>query len=184
MLLDHCVCAWVPRVENRTRILVIRHQKESFKSTNTARLAALALRELRIVDYGAPGRPFDPAELEGEDVWTLFPGTGPPAAGAPRTLVVLDGTWAQARQMAHRIPRLSGLPRLALSPPAMAVTRLRQPPHPEGMSTIEAIATALTRLEGEAVGGPLLALHERYVEAVLRSRGAWAGPREDGDRDG
>ncbi|HVG58233.1 MAG TPA: DTW domain-containing protein, partial [Hyalangium sp.] len=35
-----CLCAQVPRLDTRTEFLVIRHNKEKEKSTNTARLAA------------------------------------------------------------------------------------------------------------------------------------------------
>lgn len=168
-------------MENRTKILVVRHYKEALKSTNTARLASLALTNMEIVDYGKMGAPFDPGLLEGEDIWTLFPDSGRSLPEKPpRTLVVLDGTWSQVRQMSHRVPRLSTLPRLSLAMSGAPTLRLRRPPHPDGMATIEAIALALSALEGPALGEPLLALHERYVEAVLRARGAW---REDG-RDG
>lgn len=177
-----CVCARVPRVENQTKILVVRHTKEAQKSTNTARLASLALSNMEIVDYGAQGHPFDLALLEGEAMWALFPDSVRPLPpGRPRTLVVIDGTWAQVRQMSHRVPRLSTLPRLSLSPPEAPTIRLRRPPHPDGMATIEAIGHALTLLEGAPVGEPLLALHEVYVEAVLRARGTWAEARDDSD---
>lgn len=172
VMLGHCVCAHIPTLPTTTRLLVVRHIKERHKSTNTARLAALALPNMRIVDYGAPDAPFDPTPLAEEDTWVLFPGGGSPVADhRPRTLVILDGTWAQARQMSHRIPGLGRLPRLSLEGPAAPVLRLRQPPHPEGMSTLEAIALALGQLEGAPAGEALLGLHARYVEAVLVARG-------------
>jgi len=168
----HCVCAHIPTLPTATRLLVVRHVKERHKSTNTARLASLALPALRIVDYGVQDSPFDEALLQGEDTWALFPGGGSALTDQrPRTLVILDGTWAQARQMSHRISRFGRLPRLSLEAPTAPVLRLRRPPHPEGMSTLEAIALALARLEGAAVGEALLSLHARYVQAVLGARG-------------
>ena len=171
-----CVCGSVPHLETRTRLVVVRHWKEQFKTTNTARLAALALPNLSIVDYGAPGNPFNLESLNLDTPWILFPdASSAPREDRPRTLIVLDGTWAQARQMAHRAPGLARLPRLALPPPVQAPARLRAPPHPDGMATIEALGHALRLLEGPEVGDALLDLHDLYVSAVLRTRTGGGG---------
>jgi len=58
-----CLCAEVPRLDTRTEFLVIRHNKEKEKSTNTARMAALSLSRCRVLTYGAPGQPFDPVQV-------------------------------------------------------------------------------------------------------------------------
>lgn len=169
-----CLCAEVPRVDTRTELLVIRHSKEASKSTNTARLAALALPRCRILPYGAPGQPpFDVSVLTGPDTWILFPDAPPPPPDAPppQRLVVLDGNWTQARRMYQRLPELRRLPGLALPPPPPDARRLRRSPHPYAMSTVEAIISALTLLEGEAVARPLEALHARMFERVMASRG-------------
>jgi DTW domain-containing protein YfiP len=168
-----CLCAEVPRLDTRTELILIRHHKEKEKSTNTARIAALALARCQLRPYGAPGEPFDGSELKAADTWLLFPGTQPPAPGAPlpRRLVVVDGNWSQARRMVHRVPALRVLPSLTLPPPAPDSRRLRRPPHPEGMSTLEAIAGALALLEGEEVARPLYELNERMIDRVLESRG-------------
>ena len=168
-----CLCDRVVRVRARTSVLILRHAKEAWKSTNTARLAALALEGAEIVAYGAPGRPLDGALLRGEGTWLLFPGMGrtPPPAGPPRRLVVLDGSWGQARRMVQRVAALRALPRLSLPPHRPDRARMRRPPSPEGLSTLEAIALALGRLEGEDVQRPLLDLYALAVERVLMTRG-------------
>ncbi|MCE9668138.1 DTW domain-containing protein [Myxococcus stipitatus] len=170
-----CLCAELPRIPTRTELLIIRHHKETLKSTNTARMAALALPHCRIVSYGSPGHPFDASLLEdADDTWLLFPDAQQtPAAHAPppRRLIVLDGSWGQARRMVQRVPALRRLPGLKLPPPPPDTRRLRRPPHPDGMSTLEAIAGALAYLEGDAVAEPLYALHERMFDQVMASRG-------------
>ncbi|MDY7229686.1 tRNA-uridine aminocarboxypropyltransferase [Hyalangium rubrum] len=168
-----CLCAEVPRIDTRTEFLVIRHNKEKEKSTNTARMAALALSRCQVLTYGAPGERFDASVLEQPDTWLLFPGAPAPApdASLPKRLVVLDGNWGQARRMVQRVPALRRLPGLTLPPPAPDTRRLRRPPHPEGMSTLEAMAGALAFLEGEEKAQQLYALHELMIDRVLESRG-------------
>ncbi|MBZ4407090.1 DTW domain-containing protein [Myxococcus sp. XM-1-1-1] len=183
-----CLCAELPSIPTRTELLVIRHHKETLKSTNTARMAALALPRCHIVSYGSPGQRFDASVLEDDgSTWLLFPDaqqTAAPEAEKPRRLIVLDGSWGQARRMVQRLPGLRRLPGLKLPPPPLDSRRLRRPPHPDGMSTIEAIAGALTYLEGEDVSRPLYDLHEKMIDRVLASRGRGPAPscdEDDGD---
>jgi DTW domain-containing protein len=167
-----CLCDQVPRIETKTQIFMIRHWKEQLKSTNTARLAALALPSLTLRDYGAPEAPFDEASVPA-DAWLLFPdgGSREPPAVLPKNLVVVDGTWKQARRIVHHVPALRAMPRLVLPPPRAGTHRLRQPPVAEGRSTLEAIAAALGKLEGEAVGEQLEKLHRLFVDRILSCRG-------------
>jgi DTW domain-containing protein len=156
-------------------VLVLRHGFESHKSTNTARIAALALPTLRVVEYD-PGAPPDLDALIGEaaPAWLLYPASGGEPVipeGAPRSLVVLDGTWTQTRKMSHKHPALLRLPRLSLPPGRVATRRLREAPSADARSTLEAIADALGALEGPQVSEPLHALHALMVERVLAARG-------------
>lgn len=158
-----CLCADIPRLETRVELLIVRHVKESWRTTNSARLAELALPRCRILDYGAQDAPLDPAEVLGPETWLLYPGAGPVAHGAPRRLVVLDGSWSQSRRMFRRIPGLSALPRLSLAPPVAPVVRLRQPPQAEGRATLEAIAAAMAQIEDPSVGEALARLYDGFV---------------------
>lgn len=171
-----CLCVEMPTVPTQTQFVVIRHFKEAFKTTNTARLAALAMPSLVIHDYGSRDVPFDPAVIPA-DAWLLFPSdTEHPAARlgidpAPSCVVVLDGTWGQARRMSHRLTALDALPRFSPRPSAIPPRRVRKPPHPGGMATIEAIARAVALLEGEREAALLDALFDSMVAAVKKQRG-------------
>lgn len=183
-----CLCAELPVVSTRTELLIIRHHKETLKSTNTARMAALAMPRCRIVSYGSPAERFDESTLEDDGAtWLLFPTTQQapaPDAALPKRLIVLDGSWGQAKRMVQRVPALRRLPSLMLPPPPADSRRLRRPPHPDGMSTLEAIAGAFAHLEGEDVARPLYALHELMIDRVLASRGRGPGlscDEDDGD---
>lgn len=169
-----CLCADTPTIATRTRIVIVRHSQERNRSSNSGRLAHLALSNSIIVDHGASdGQPARLPELDG--AWLLYP-LGPAAAAAPvpppATLVVLDATWSQARRMYRKLP-VRGLPVLRLPGETMASERLRESPGPGQLSTIEAIAHALRLLEGDAVATPLERLYELAVaraQASGRSR--------------
>lgn len=169
-----CLCAALPRVVTRTEILIVRHAAELRLTSNTARFAALSLPNSRILDY-AGRHHFDESVLREPGAVLLYNASGnaretslePP----PRRLIVLDGSFRQARRMYKRIEALRGMPELALRPPEVAPLRLREPPHAEGMSTLEAIAHALERLEGREVAAPLHALQIELVRRMDALRG-------------
>lgn len=181
----HCVCAAIPVVESAIEIVVIRHAREGWRSTGTARIAGLALPKLRFVDYGdaaLPARAELPALLL-PGACALYPSPEPtPAPPQLKQLVVLDGTWRETRRMWHRLEILHPLPKLSLPQQARSMIRLREPTFEGGRSTLEAIADALALLEGPAVAEPLHALHALYVERVLRARGEW-GRKQQQRRD-
>jgi DTW domain-containing protein YfiP len=167
-LWQQCLCAEVPVVATRTRIVIVRHHLELHRSSNTARLAHLALPNSAIVDHGGFGGIATLPDLTG--AWLLYP-LGEPMvatpAEPPAQLVVLDGSWSQARRMYRKLPAVRGLPILRLPDAPMAVARLRESPGPGQVSTIEAIAAALRLLEGDALATPLERL---FAVAVERAR--------------
>lgn len=189
-----CLCSHVTPLATRTRVVVIRHARELRKPSGTARIAKLALSNLEVVDYRdesgdtlppwligmpdrlRPGKVCSPAEVAEHltacaPVHLLFPTGRALTEAAPRTLVVLDGTWRQARAMYQRIPGLAALPAVALAGARSPQRRLRTSHRDGDRSTFEAIAEALTILEGEEVGAPLFELHARFVEHSLGARG-------------
>lgn len=152
--------------------MIFRHHHEASRPSNTARIAALALSNVELIEWVPRTPPDVTAVLANQQpAMVLYPGPESDVARVrPATLVVLDATWKQARKMLHHHPTLSALPRFALGATAPR-PRLRQPHTPEARSTLEAIADALTLLEGPDVGAPLQRLHETLVERVLSGRG-------------
>lgn len=170
--LEICVCSELPRIETRTEIVLVRHIVERGLTSNTGRFAALALPNSRLLEYGG-GPSFDDSLIRAPDTALLY-ASGPstrPLGFVPQRLIVLDGTFRQARRMYKRIPALRDLPELALPAPSVVPTRLRKPTQPEGMSTIEAVAAALALLEGPELAAPLFELHSELVRRADRLRG-------------
>lgn len=189
-----CLCADLPEIVVEPTLVVVRHWRERTKTSNTGRVLALAVRDSVVRDYGVWDEPFDSSPALVDGAWLVFPAGSdeaedrppPPSVPteAPKAIVLLDGTWGQARRMSHRIPGLAALPRLAIGPPRPGVQRLRSPHAPWAVSTIEAAALAL-----QAVGDPAAcdALHDVFALFWTRVR-AQAGlipdPRRVGRDDG
>ncbi len=157
-------------------MLILQHPRESDVAINTARLAELGLEgsELRVgLDFSTDER----VQRALSDVVAppiiLYPGPeARPIEEAPRdvplTLVVLDGTWAQSKQLLKHNPVLSRLPRYALRPTEPSRYRIRRAPVAEYVCTAEAIAQALTALEPASFDAvKLLAPFEHFVEQQL-----------------
>src|ERR1041384_2816708 len=119
-----CLCGSIVRVATRTRVVILQHPRESDVPINTARLVELQLeRAERHVAIKLDEVPALRARLNdpGAPAILLYPGEGsrdlatsPPAG--PVTLVVLDGTWWQAKKLFQQNPELARLPRYSLSP--------------------------------------------------------------------
>jgi DTW domain-containing protein len=180
-----CLCSSLRRLKPTTKVLILQHPRESDVPINTARLAELQLEgsELHVgIKLGEVPRfraglsdPAAPAIL-------LYPGPGSRdlaehAPPGPVTLVVLDGTWWQAKKLFQSNPELALLPRYGLSPQSPSRYRIRREPALHCISTIEAIGEALALLEPggfdrEALLGPFDAMveHQLHYAAERGSR--------------
>lgn len=188
----YCICELVGAAQtSHPQVVIVRHHWEAFKSSGTARLAALALGNLRIIDMAFENpEPVRRAIAELEDAWLLYPGaaatTGASdasqseveparrsAGGRPATLVVLDGTWRQTRKMLRRLPELARLPGFSLvaTEDGQVRDRLREAPRPGARSTLESIAEALAKLDSLECGRRLLELHAAFVVRTRTARG-------------
>jgi len=177
-----CICALIPRIETRTRLVLVIHRYEDRKPTNTGRLAAECLSNSEVVVRGHEDRPSGPLVLPaGIQPVLLFPHEDAipieqfALSPSPVALVVPDGTWRQASKVRARLPGLHDVPCVALPPGAPSAYRLRFDAHAHGLATIEAIARAFAVLEaerGEAVRGALEWVFRAMVERTLWARGS------------
>ena len=151
-----CYCAHLPELPTRTRVLLLQHPRERHVAVGTARMAHLALPNslLRLgLDFS-----IDPVVrdvlAEPRPAFLLFPGPNArDASELPReqaiTLVVVDGTWWQARKLLKLNPFLEALPQVAFAPRHASEYRIRRQPAEFCVSTIEALAEVLPLLEPE-----------------------------------
>jgi DTW domain-containing protein YfiP len=191
-----CVCALIPRLTLRTRLLVIYHRREWSRTTNTGHFAEKAIAGSRNAVWGDTGglraltddAPITDRDFEGLTPFVLTADGDPldpsrlPAAPAPLLMIVPDGTWRQALKMPRRIPVLAGVPRFRLPAPGEATYHLRHTAREGGLATLHAIALALGLLEGPSAEGPLLQLYDAMVAATLEGRGPLRRPAAEESR--
>lgn len=164
-----CICDEIGVLHTETRVVLIRHLLERGKNSNTGRLVELMMPNHAVLTHGLQHEALDTTELEHADTWLLYPEGEPrdvPPVPRPSRLVVLDGTWKQARRMRRRIAALRGLPVLSVRPTVIAERRMRRAPNADAMATVEAIAQALELLEGAE---PARVLREAFDLMVERS---------------
>lgn len=105
------------------------------------------------------------------EVAVLFPGPGAVDASEvapPRTLIVIDGTWVQAKKVLERSRVLASLPRVALSPKQPGNYRIRKEPAAHCLATIEAVSQVLGELEKAPERfAPMLSAFDRMVDLQL-----------------
>lgn len=174
---NHCLCPLIPRLDSRTRVLILQHPSEVNHALNTARLAALGLNNAQLV----VGETFDNlAELlkvPGYQARLLFPGEEATTLAAsstndePMLLVVPDGTWRKARKLLHLNPLLAALPRVTLGCVPASRYRLRKAPAADALSTLEAIVHALHTVEPERSFEALLRPFEALIEGQIAAMG-------------
>ncbi len=157
--LGSCLCAVIPAVDNRTPLLILQHPRERTHPFNTARIVDLALSNCQLVVDHAHRVSRAPSLLgslagcgllyprpQARDITTLS------AAERPRKLLVIDGTWHQARALYRELPLLHGLPHFTLPAGLRSAFEIRRQPAEYCLSTLEAIVFALRALEPDTAG--------------------------------
>jgi DTW domain-containing protein len=170
-----CVCEDVRPIESRIDLLILQHPQEQDRALGTARLTAMHFERV-VLKIGlswpslsrALGRTVaDPsrwavlylgsakaADLDTTEEVVAIDRKGEMELNQRAILagiegvVLLDGTWSQAKALWWRNPWMLKCQRLILGPSHPSrYGRLRREPRRDGLSTIEAAALVLTRRE-------------------------------------
>lgn len=198
-----CICDSVTPIANRIEVLILQHPQEQDRALGTARLTAQHFEKATLkIGLSWPslskvlGRSVDPQR------WAvLYLGSVKPAALAAdrdvvaidrkgeveegqrailadiEGVVLLDGTWSQAKALWWRNPWMLKCRRIVLGPAqASLYGKLRREPRREGLSTIEAAGLVLSRLERR----PEIerALHATFTRMLARYREVQAAAPE------
>lgn len=199
-----CVCEGIAPIDNKVSLLILQHPQEQDRELGTARLTALHFKNALLkIGLSWPsltkilGRPTDPQR------WAiLYLGSVKAKAILPERdivvvnksgnavdhqdsalreiegIILLDGTWSQAKALWWRNGWMLKCKRVVLGPKRPSrYGRLRREPRSDGLSTIEAAAMLLARLERKPeIETALHASFERLL-ARYRERGPVPGAR-------
>ena len=170
-----CICASITPIDNRISILILQHPQEQDRALGTARLTARHFKDATVkVGLSWPslskalGRPVaDPArwavlylgsakanELDPDAEIVAIDRKGEKEEGQRAILrniegiLLLDGTWSQAKALWWRNPWMLKCQRVILGPRIPSrYGSLRKEPRRDGLSTIEAAGLVLSGLE-------------------------------------
>jgi DTW domain-containing protein YfiP len=171
-----CVCEAVEPIDNRVFVLILEHPQEKRETLGTAQLTHLQLKNSMVrvglswsnlkrilgreVDYKRWAVLYLGTAKQGEaaprEEIAVVDKAGKPVPGGPEILeglegiILLDGTWAQAKTLWWRNPWLLKCRRIILHPRFRSLYgEARREPRRESVSTLEAAAFLLSRLEGD-----------------------------------
>jgi DTW domain-containing protein YfiP len=181
-----CVCAALPQLANRTRIVVLQHPRERDHPLGTARFIELGLGASEVHVTRGLDASHVASRLPAGRTALLYPSPTSvllddlDPALRPETLVVLDGTWPQARTLYRANPWLAELPHVRLAPAEPSRYRIRKEPNLMCVSTLEATLHALRALEPDLEGqGALLAAFDGMIDAqIAEEEGSSSEPRK------
>jgi tRNA-uridine aminocarboxypropyltransferase len=197
-----CVCEGIAPIDNKVSLLILQHPQEQDRELGTARLAALHFKDAQLrIGLSWPsltrilGRPADPkrwailylgsvraeAVLPGRDIVVVNKSGNAvehqeAALREIEGVILLDGSWSQAKALWWRNGWMLKCKRVVLGPKRPSrYGRLRREPRRDGLSTIEAAAMLLARLEGR----PEIesALNANFERLLARYRATRPRPR-------
>ena len=209
-----CICDSVTAIDNRISLLILQHPQEQDRALGTARLTALHFRNAAVkIGLSWPslsralGRPVaDPSR------WAvLYLGSAKAADLDTKSdvvainrkgdiednqrailkdiegIVLLDGTWSQAKALWWRNAWMLKCQRVILGPSRPSrYGKLRREPRRDGLSTIEAAAMLLSSLEKRPdIAATLHASFERMLARYRQAQSALPefapkpGPKRD-----
>ncbi|MFP6848867.1 MAG: tRNA-uridine aminocarboxypropyltransferase [Pseudomonas sp.] len=158
---EYCLCAWRPKVATQAGMLLLMHDVEPLKPTNTGWLIADLVADTFAYRWFRTEVESEILALLSDPQWQpylVFPGefvtpervvTEVAMEEGKRPLfILLDATWTEARKMFRKSPYLESLPVLSLQPEHLSRYRLRRSKRNDHFCTAEVAAMCL-ELAGE-----------------------------------
>lgn len=208
-----CICDSIEPVESRVELLILQHPQEQDRALGTARVAARHFANAQVrVGLSWPslskilGRSVDPARwailylgsAKVEDYDTDLDILAIDRKGEAEMnqksllreiegVIVLDGTWSQAKALWWRNAWMLKCQRVILRPAAPSLYgKLRREPRKDGLSTIEAAGMVLSALQkrpkiAETLNASFERMLARYreVQAEIPELAPKAKPKRD-----
>ena len=160
-----CWCHYLPSppITCNTKVIVLQHPRESRRAIRTCRMLELGLSPGSCLVF--EGTSFScenslvSSLINQSNTFLLYPGKGAicldnlchmkdrQESSSAITLVLLDGTWREAKSILRNSPLLQTLPKVTLKAGEPSEYVVRSQPALGGLSTLEAAARAIEVLE-------------------------------------
>ena len=164
-----CICKWISPIFNKTTVVILQHPDEAKKPLGTAKIVSSSLQNSKIkigVDFPADEDLNQLTNSPNHSLAILYPTdlaidlqdwrhervsslTEETSFTAQKTLIVLDGTWRNTREIMNVNPALKTIRSVKLTPATRSNYRIRKAPFANSLSTVEAVSQALNVLEPE-----------------------------------
>jgi len=180
---EQCICSQIEVFKNHTKVVVLQHPQEQLKQFNSAKLLTMSLAESALVvglswrnhravlgEDEQPGNwgvlhlkaSSDTSKSSGKPLEIFRKGKEKIDAAPLKGIIILDGSWKQAKTLWWRNSWLLRLNRVSLNPSHQS---LRNQVSAEKLSTLEAAAMTLRLLgEPETLTNKLL---EQYRHLII-----------------
>lgn len=168
--IGNCVCEFLTPVSHHTHVIVLQHPSEVKNAKNTVRLLKLISDNVSII-IGESEQDF--ADIQQQvmanvsDYAVLFPGENALCLDQSETkraltfnnLIVVDGTWKKAKKMLMLNPWLNDITQVSFANELSSNYQIRSTSVTGGLSTIEAVAFSLNKVENCATSPFIQALN-------------------------
>ena len=156
--IKNCICDSLTAVSHRTKVVILQHPSEVKNAKNTVRLLKLISNNLTIL-IGESEQDFAAFKQQvtehSEQYAVLFPGQGAVDLDSKNDslthslshLIVIDGTWKKAKKILMLNPWLNDITKVSFTQELTSEYQIRTTSVSGGLSTIEAVAYSLNKIE-------------------------------------
>jgi len=182
LLVDRCMCHELTKITCEMDIKLLLHSRELARVSNTGIIASRIVDSITEIHYGTPGYRFKALDVVAPEKLNLVlhPDAGRSleeyrelgVRPSEINLVVPDGNWPQASNMTRKLVSSGLFKPVRLEKPVGGRYWLRiDHNHMDGVSTLEAIASALEVMGNETAGDALRRAFDKFVHESLLIRG-------------
>lgn len=145
---SHCLCKLLERFDAHCNILILQHPNEYRKYYSTAPLVTLSIRNSKLIRSIEFPDSVIKNEISDLNPYLLYPGSQATdceevTLNRSNVVLVIDGTWSEAKKIVKRNPTLCSLPQLSFKRLIRSEYRIRKQPKLNYLSTVESIAHLL-----------------------------------------
>ena len=189
---EACICGLLPKIHNRTNVVVLQHPTETRNPKGSAIIAKLYLKNHqqwigenfshhlllnRLIEQNPASTAIVyPAKASvSRNQLEAYAQTVnlEQSKNTISNLIFIDASWRKASKIWHLSKNLHRLPHIRLQPAASSNYRIRKSPGDDHLSTIEAICHCLSQLEtSEEKYQPLLDVFDKMIDFQISKMGS------------